>query len=195
MLPEPELQKYVQYIRNTAQAPLPTAAFDDDWEPIGPTVRVELIASGLAVETAGGPILAPARPSDPGDLPLGLIIMAGLRALAYSGSESQVQNVIERANELLLDEPPPYAIDVRLDLAKSVNEVVEGFCRVPGEGLRIGPVTYRVHGRVHDVDADGRYEACLLVERLGPPPAIVPAAAGAVDQLERKGGLIRPGFA
>ena len=45
------LQRYVDYIRNTGQKPLPTAAFDDDWEPIGPMIRKEMTALGLIYET------------------------------------------------------------------------------------------------------------------------------------------------
>jgi predicted phage terminase large subunit-like protein len=52
--PNDHLQEYLAYIRNTGQVPLPVADFDDDWEPIGPNVRRQLVAAGLAVESAGG---------------------------------------------------------------------------------------------------------------------------------------------
>jgi len=47
------LRKYVQYIHNTGQSLLPIDAFDDDWEPIGPSVRRDLVAAGLIIETNG----------------------------------------------------------------------------------------------------------------------------------------------
>lgn len=45
------LMQFVDYIRNTGQKPLPTARFDDDWDPIGPMVRREMRALGLIYET------------------------------------------------------------------------------------------------------------------------------------------------
>lgn len=51
----PALQKYVDYIRNTGQQPLPVAAFDDDWDPVGPMVRERLKAGGWIFY--GGPDL------------------------------------------------------------------------------------------------------------------------------------------
>jgi hypothetical protein len=41
------LQKYVDYINNAGQTPLSEAAFDDDWEPIGPKVRSDLRLGGF----------------------------------------------------------------------------------------------------------------------------------------------------
>jgi hypothetical protein len=38
--------KYLQYIKNTGGKPL-VSWFDDDWEPIGPTIRNEMLAAGL----------------------------------------------------------------------------------------------------------------------------------------------------
>lgn len=52
------LQRYVEYIGNTGRVPLPTAMFDEDWEPIGPMVRARLKAAGLIEETEGGITLA-----------------------------------------------------------------------------------------------------------------------------------------
>ena len=43
--PTPYL-KYVDYIINTKQVPLPTDAFDDDWLPVGPMVRPVLVVLG-----------------------------------------------------------------------------------------------------------------------------------------------------
>lgn len=48
------LKGYVEYIRNTARVPLPVELFDDDWEPIGPLVRAEMIAAGLVECTPSG---------------------------------------------------------------------------------------------------------------------------------------------
>lgn len=48
------LKQYVQYIRNTANVPLKTEHFDDDWEPIGPKLRRELLAIGWIAEAADG---------------------------------------------------------------------------------------------------------------------------------------------
>lgn len=51
------LKQYAQYVRNTGQRPLACAAFDDDWEPIGPMVRREMLAAGLIEEWDGGLML------------------------------------------------------------------------------------------------------------------------------------------
>jgi hypothetical protein len=51
------LRKYVEYIRNTAQDPLPIALFDEDWDPAGPMVREQLQKLGLAEEQNGGLVL------------------------------------------------------------------------------------------------------------------------------------------
>jgi hypothetical protein len=51
------LTPFVAYIRNTGRQPLPEAFFDEDWEPIGPTVRAEMAALGLI--TYGGPHSGP----------------------------------------------------------------------------------------------------------------------------------------
>ncbi len=49
-----KLLEYVDYIRNTGRVPLPIVMFDEDWEPIGPRVRADLVAAGLVAETEGG---------------------------------------------------------------------------------------------------------------------------------------------
>jgi len=41
------LQKYVQYIKNTGRVPLRVDWFDDDWDPIGPKLREQMVAEGL----------------------------------------------------------------------------------------------------------------------------------------------------
>lgn len=51
-LPIAHLQKYVDYIHNTGIT-LTTAQFDEDWEPIGPTVRRDLMRAGLCMEDEG----------------------------------------------------------------------------------------------------------------------------------------------
>lgn len=51
------LDRYVQYIKNTAQVPLKTAHFDEDWEPVGPMVREKLVAAGFITESDGGILL------------------------------------------------------------------------------------------------------------------------------------------
>jgi hypothetical protein len=48
------LRKYVEYIRNTGREPLAVELFDDDWEPIGPRVRAELVRAGLVTQSADG---------------------------------------------------------------------------------------------------------------------------------------------
>lgn len=40
-------QKFIDYINNTGQVPLSVAAFDDDWEPIGPMIRRDMVAADL----------------------------------------------------------------------------------------------------------------------------------------------------
>ena len=49
----PRLQQYVDYINNTDQVPLSEVAFDDDWAPIGPMVRKEMIDLGLIYMSGG----------------------------------------------------------------------------------------------------------------------------------------------
>ena len=51
------LQQYVDYIKNTKRVPLPVAFFDDDWEPIGPKVREELMNRGFIYYHKNGGIL------------------------------------------------------------------------------------------------------------------------------------------
>lgn len=46
------LDKYVSYLQNIGR-PIATSAFDDDWLPVGPNVRAQLKAAGLAVEHNG----------------------------------------------------------------------------------------------------------------------------------------------
>lgn len=48
------LKRYVDYIKNTGAVPLPIGQFDDDWEPIGPMVRRDLVTAGLVDERDGG---------------------------------------------------------------------------------------------------------------------------------------------
>lgn len=54
------LKRYLDYLRNTGAAPCPTAWFDEDWEPIGPTVRQELVDAGLATVEGEGVTLTDA---------------------------------------------------------------------------------------------------------------------------------------
>lgn len=51
------LKQYVKYVRNTAQRPLAIAAFDDDWEPVGPRVRADLERAGLIEQSMGALML------------------------------------------------------------------------------------------------------------------------------------------
>lgn len=46
------LKRYIDYIVNTGHDPLPIEAFDEDWEPIGRSVRGQLLAAG-AITIAG----------------------------------------------------------------------------------------------------------------------------------------------
>ena len=48
------LQKYIDYIRTTGLDPLPIVSFDDDWEPIGPMIRHDLVREQLVEEVSGG---------------------------------------------------------------------------------------------------------------------------------------------
>ena len=48
------LQKYVQYIKNTGRVPLKTEWFDDDWDPIGPTLRRDMQAARLITVSEDG---------------------------------------------------------------------------------------------------------------------------------------------
>lgn len=55
------LDQYVRYLLNVGR-PLKLAEFDDDWSPIGPKVRAQLKANGLAVENDG--LIRPTPPSN-----------------------------------------------------------------------------------------------------------------------------------
>ena len=44
--------KYYKYIKNTGGSPL-IECFDEDWEPIGPMVRSDMIEAGLVYEKDG----------------------------------------------------------------------------------------------------------------------------------------------
>lgn len=57
------LKQYVQYIRNTAQVPLKCEHFDEDWEPVGPMVRRDLVAAGWITEAHDGLRLTDAAPA------------------------------------------------------------------------------------------------------------------------------------
>lgn len=48
------LQQYVQYIKNTAQVPLKVEHFDDDWDPIGPKLRADMIGANLIIISEDG---------------------------------------------------------------------------------------------------------------------------------------------
>lgn len=48
------LNQYVQYIKNTAAVPLQTAWFDEDWEPVGPMVREQMVKANLITVAEDG---------------------------------------------------------------------------------------------------------------------------------------------
>ena len=52
-------KQYIEYINNTGQVPLATAAFDEDWEPIGPRVRADMVKADLIQVRADGIYLRP----------------------------------------------------------------------------------------------------------------------------------------
>lgn len=45
-----DLRKYVQYIQNANFAQSKIIHFDDDWLPVGQSIRTSLISRGLAFE-------------------------------------------------------------------------------------------------------------------------------------------------
>jgi hypothetical protein len=49
------LKQYVQYIINTGMADtgLPQTMFDEDWEPIGPRLRRDLLGQRWCAESSG----------------------------------------------------------------------------------------------------------------------------------------------
>lgn len=51
---ETSLQKYVDYIRYTGRVPLRREWFDEDWDPIGPQLRRDLVAAGLVTDEPDG---------------------------------------------------------------------------------------------------------------------------------------------
>lgn len=55
-----DLTKYIDYIRNTGRDPLPVEMFDEDWEPVGPMVRENLVRAGMIEETPHGIRIHPA---------------------------------------------------------------------------------------------------------------------------------------
>ena len=48
------LKRYAQYIVNTAHDPLSNEMFDDDWEPIGPALRSDLVKAGWITQSDDG---------------------------------------------------------------------------------------------------------------------------------------------
>ena len=52
MTQKTHLQKYLDYIKNTGGSPK-IEHFDEDWEPIGPMVRLELLDAGMTYEEDG----------------------------------------------------------------------------------------------------------------------------------------------
>ena len=48
------LKQYLQYIENTGRNPLLTKWFDDDWEPIGPVLRRDLVKADWIAEKDDG---------------------------------------------------------------------------------------------------------------------------------------------
>jgi hypothetical protein len=46
-------QKYLDYIKNTGGSPT-INNFDEDWEPIGPMVRRDMLKAGLITATESG---------------------------------------------------------------------------------------------------------------------------------------------
>lgn len=57
------LQTYIDYLRK-AGTPLSIEVFDDDWQPIGPLVRRDLVGTGVCIECEGK-ILLIDRPTGP----------------------------------------------------------------------------------------------------------------------------------
>jgi hypothetical protein len=59
MKPETKFAQYIDYINNTGKEPLSVSAFDEDWEPVGPMVRRDMVAAELIQERADGIYLRP----------------------------------------------------------------------------------------------------------------------------------------
>lgn len=53
------LNKYVDYINNTGLEPLPVRAFDEDWEPVGPRVREQMVKADMVQVREDGIYLRP----------------------------------------------------------------------------------------------------------------------------------------
>ncbi len=51
-MPKEYLMKYIEYITNTGGSPT-VGQFDDDWEPIGPMVRKDLLEEGMITVVDG----------------------------------------------------------------------------------------------------------------------------------------------
>ena len=56
---KPHHRQYIDYINNTGRKPLPVAFFDEDFEPAGPMIRRDLVASDIIQERADGIYLRP----------------------------------------------------------------------------------------------------------------------------------------
>lgn len=41
---------YIKYLRNAGDGSVSISAFDEDWEPIGPRVRADLVREGRCYE-------------------------------------------------------------------------------------------------------------------------------------------------
>jgi len=54
-MPNSRFDKYLEYIDNTGGSPT-IEQFDEDWEPIGPLVRSDMVLSGVATHTKLGHI-------------------------------------------------------------------------------------------------------------------------------------------
>lgn len=90
------LDKYVQYIRNTGRIGLRVSMFDDDWEPIGPQVRRDLVEAKMITQSGGKIYL-------PGDVPYCDIGYVG----DYFRDETNEER-LRRTLEMLLEEMKRY---------------------------------------------------------------------------------------
>lgn len=52
-------KKYIDYINNTNNFPLKIEHFDDDWDPVGPMVRKNMVRDDLIQERQGYIYLRP----------------------------------------------------------------------------------------------------------------------------------------
>lgn len=80
--------KYINYIRSTGLVPLRTYVFDEDWAPIGASLRSDLERAGLITVREDGIRLVEAEESDDSDGFIEIAIVAAEIGSALLGGDT-----------------------------------------------------------------------------------------------------------